>query len=468
MDCFRLILLMSMLRYSLQDVTIEAYPSTNVKRGQQVVLTCRVSQASNLNTTIYFKVWLNGKKMSACTIEQLGSHCNVTNSNGYQCKCFNGTDTASTSTKRYQLTVDTCTVVTFDPFDWWCHTATWSKNARIRISGKCPTDRVADKIDNTISRVPVVKVQKMIYPHNKTIKVICEADGNHANYKFYTFTHIRKGKTITELNGTYVLPNKYVLTIHPYSYNDSGTYQCSVSNGVKGSTNVQEQTGIIAINIEPMADMVPRELLILVASGIAGLVILLVIIVTACVINKGTNSKKAVSVIEVKEDTPQKRTGPVMEDNDLYGQGAGGPSVSFASFGHEDISDMYSVVNTDGRTADDDVSTNPADDDITSMYAAVNKGQRFRAEEQNTMDEDELSSTYAVVKKTKKSGDKTKKGKKTKGTHDDGADDIYAQVDKKKMKGKKHKSAEQKDETEPQAVGYLNPQTTFCSVYEAI
>ncbi|XP_041372470.1 uncharacterized protein LOC121385765 [Gigantopelta aegis] len=328
---------------------------------------------------------------------------------------------------------------------------------------------------------PTVTVRETIISHNKTVRVICEANGNPAEYTFSNFTHSRNGHSIGELEGAHAEPNKYVLTISPYSYNDTGTYQCTVSNGIAGINNATNQTGNITITIEMEAmeateDTLPREILILVASGVAGLAILLTIVVVACIINKRANSAKD----------------QIMEDINIYGRGAEGPSVSF---GHEDISDMYSVVhkdgniagdnvnanppndeitsmysvvNKDGRNAGNNVNTNPAEGDISSMYAVVNKGHRSRAEDENTMAEDELSSTYAVVKKTKKSGDKAKKGKKAKATPDDGAVDIYAQVDKTKTKGKKQTSAEQNDETEPQAVGNLNTQAPFCSVYEAI
>ena len=89
-------------------------------------------------------------------------------------------------------------------------------------------------------------LDKKILPGSKTLNITCKAKGNPASYTFSAFVHLRQGRKIRELNGSNELPDEYVLTIHPYSYNDIGTYQCTVSNGITDTNS----TGNITIDFQ--------------------------------------------------------------------------------------------------------------------------------------------------------------------------------------------------------------------------
>ena len=148
-----------------------------------------------------------------------------------------------------------------------------------------------------------------------------------------------------------------------------------------------------------------------------------------------------------------------MEDNDIYVQHPSGSGLSFATFGHDDMSGMYAAVGEGHQPARGRNDVNLPDDDVNSMYAVVNKGQRASPEVEGqaqcqggpTVADDELDSTYAVVDKSKGKG---KKGKNTKGSHEknkqatppagEEIDSIYAKVDKVKKNAKEQKQGEQK------------------------
>ncbi|XP_041372628.1 uncharacterized protein LOC121385903 [Gigantopelta aegis] len=96
---------------------------------------------------------------------------------------------------------------------------------------------------------PNVTVYSKYNIHYNSVKIICEANGRPPEYHFSKFTHFWGGQKIREIAGRLESPNRHVHIIQPYSYKDSGTYECTVSNNVTGLNNVTEQTGNKTINM---------------------------------------------------------------------------------------------------------------------------------------------------------------------------------------------------------------------------
>ncbi|XP_041379066.1 carcinoembryonic antigen-related cell adhesion molecule 20-like, partial [Gigantopelta aegis] len=96
--------------------------------NQPFTLTCTVSQAANLNDKVQFfkKTLVSG----FTSLSQNMASCSVFNDppSGYTASCGSGTDSSSSTTKKYTLVINRAAVG--DATDWWCdlNTATTRSN----------------------------------------------------------------------------------------------------------------------------------------------------------------------------------------------------------------------------------------------------------------------------------------------------------------------------------------------------
>ncbi|XP_041347151.1 carcinoembryonic antigen-related cell adhesion molecule 1-like [Gigantopelta aegis] len=85
---------------------------------QPFTLTCTVSQAANLNDKVQF-FWKNAASAFASLRQNIAS-CSVFSQppSGYTASCGSGTDSSSSTTKKYHLVINRAAVS--DATDWWC------------------------------------------------------------------------------------------------------------------------------------------------------------------------------------------------------------------------------------------------------------------------------------------------------------------------------------------------------------
>ena len=120
--------------YTGAVLELSAFPSYAVL-NQPVTLTCTVSQAAGLDDFVEFS-----KQTSESTIKQNVNKCTVY-SNGdpdnYTPSCGNGTDSSSSSIKKYDLYIKK--VSASDVTEWWCELRTQqtrSNNFNLLLSSK--------------------------------------------------------------------------------------------------------------------------------------------------------------------------------------------------------------------------------------------------------------------------------------------------------------------------------------------
>ncbi|XP_041373777.1 cell adhesion molecule 2-like isoform X2 [Gigantopelta aegis] len=144
--------------------------------------------------------------------------------------------------------------------------------------------KLASVVTLFVNYAPSVTLRTEFRRQTRSVRLICEARGRPAVFHFSRFTHSWRGRRIRELTGELEPPHKYVLTIQPYRYSDSGSYQCAVSNDIIGLNTVTQQLGSISVNME--GDLLPavNEHLIPIVAGVAGALILLMVVVVAFVV----------------------------------------------------------------------------------------------------------------------------------------------------------------------------------------
>ena len=89
---------------------------------------------------------------------------------------------------------------------------------------------------NTISVIvvdaPDVTFSSLTSTENKQVNITCSADGRPGDMNFRSFKHYWNGMFIRDIPGTCVGSNESKLIFDPATYEDSGTYHCTVDNGV--------------------------------------------------------------------------------------------------------------------------------------------------------------------------------------------------------------------------------------------
>ncbi|XP_041373776.1 cell adhesion molecule 2-like isoform X1 [Gigantopelta aegis] len=110
--------------------------------------------------------------------------------------------------------------------------------------------KLASVVTLFVNYAPSVTLRTEFRRQTRSVRLICEARGRPAVFHFSRFTHSWRGRRIRELTGELEPPHKYVLTIQPYRYSDSGSYQCAVSNDIIGLNTVTQQLGSISVNME--------------------------------------------------------------------------------------------------------------------------------------------------------------------------------------------------------------------------
>ena len=106
---------------------------------------------------------------------------------------------------------------------------------------------------NTISVIvvdaPDVTFSSLNSTENNQVNITCSADGRPGDMNFSSFKHNWNGVFIRNIPGTRVGNTESRLTFDPATYEDSGTYHCTVDNGVtdRSGTLLQNQTSDLYI-----------------------------------------------------------------------------------------------------------------------------------------------------------------------------------------------------------------------------
>ena len=97
---------------------------------------------------------------------------------------------------------------------------------------------------------PDVTFSSLNSTENKQVNITCSADGRPGDMNFRSFKHYWNGVFIRNIPGTRVGSNEFRLTFDPATYEDSGTYLCTVDNGVTDRSGTLLQNKISDLYIK--------------------------------------------------------------------------------------------------------------------------------------------------------------------------------------------------------------------------
>ncbi|XP_041379671.1 synaptogenesis protein syg-2-like, partial [Gigantopelta aegis] len=92
-----------------------------------------------------------------------------------------------------------------------------------------------------VNYAPSVTFLSLNSTESNLSSIICSSDGRPGNMNFKPFSHYWNSVNIRNVTGRSVGNNQYILTFNRATYEDSGTYYCTVDNGIPDRSGTKQQ-----------------------------------------------------------------------------------------------------------------------------------------------------------------------------------------------------------------------------------